>query len=221
MRITPFHPTFPIFLAPGTQDETFAIWNYTSMKQLVSISRHKSRVLCAKFHPKKNLIVSSGREGTIILWRFDSLAEKLSFGEGDKITDADVKIFKFLTLASEKVYWVSFHPTSGLIISCDDKYTIKIWRYEEQDLKHKCLYSKPECVEVHSKTNQIVSSCYKQKFTVLDCDGNIIDSFYRDDWSPRVLDCHKTLPLVAVAGYYSLIIFALKKHKNEVQVLYK
>lgn len=83
------HSTFPIFLT-GAQDAEIALWDYKRREQIVSINGHQDTALCAQFHAKKNLIVSCSINGTIILWSFDKLAEKILVESSEKITNNDV-----------------------------------------------------------------------------------------------------------------------------------
>lgn len=113
--------------------------------------------------------------------------------------------------------WVSFHPHSTLILSCDLEKTLKIWSITDNNIILKKNVQDEhfhmQCVEVHPRTHHIVSCSIDGCFKVRTDDGKCIDNYFtKDEWQNK-LDCHTSLQLVALGTEKALIILALNKAK--------
>lgn len=215
INITSFHHSLSIFLSASC-DNTLRIWDYKSQNELVCLIEHEYFVCCAKFHSSKNLIVTCSWDETIKIWNFNKLAEKVVAESQEKVNKNDIHLFKKVKCDQHKFNWVSFHPHLELICSRNYNGVLQIWSYSgsnndlvlEKDVPKTGYYM---CVEAHPKTGQIAASSSFGRFKVLDVDGNCVDTYYTIDMLQSKLDCHKYLPLVALATNNSIVIISLDK----------
>ena len=104
-------------------------------------------VMCAVFHPKKNLIASASLDNTVRLWDYSFLKRKYTTKDGKNtrpneiISGNEVDLIQVLDGHDRGVNWVDFHPTLNLIASASDDYKIKLWKYTSQRAwEHDTLY---------------------------------------------------------------------------------
>ena len=92
-------------------------------------------VMCAQFHPSKDLIVSCSLDQTVRLWDYTNLNNKYtSVGKKDKSQDdglpkQEVEIKAIMEGHDRGVNWCAFHPTANLIVSGADDRKVKLWKY--------------------------------------------------------------------------------------------
>ena len=92
--------------------------------------------MCARFHPKDDLIISSSLDQTIRVWDFKSLKSKHASAGGSKsstdiFSGTDVTV-KFILEGHERgVNWATFHTSSPHIVSGADDRTVRLWRYSD------------------------------------------------------------------------------------------
>lgn len=125
-----------------SDDQTLRIWNWQS-RQLVSLlTGHNHYVMCGKFHPKDDLLLSCSLDQTIRLWDFSKLRKKHTGGAGKSdLVSAEVELVALLEAHERGVNWVSFHPHQNMFVSAADDRKIRLWKYSETKAwEHDTLY---------------------------------------------------------------------------------
>lgn len=104
-------------------------------------------VMCATFHPTKNLIASASLDNTVRLWDYSYLKRKYTTKDGKNtrpdeiISGNEVDLIQVLDGHDRGVNWVDFHPKLNLIASASDDYKIKLWKYtSNRAWEHDTLY---------------------------------------------------------------------------------
>lgn len=105
---------------------------------------HNHYVMCARFHPKDDLIVSASLDQSVRVWDISGLRKKHSAAptsmtfedqmaranpnQADMFGNTDA-VVKFVLEGHDRgVNWVSVHPTLPLIVSAGDDRLVKLWR---------------------------------------------------------------------------------------------
>lgn len=103
---------------------------------------HNHYVMCARFHPKEDLVVSASLDQSVRVWDISGLRKKHSAPTSNLMYEAQMNrepqadmfgntdaVVKFVLEGHDRgVNWVSFHPTLPLIVSAGDDRLIKLWR---------------------------------------------------------------------------------------------
>ena len=74
---------------------------------------HRAPVTCVAFHPKFEVLASSGEAGVVKLWNYDS-------GELERTLKGHTNVVKH----------VAFDPTGKILASCSSDLTVKLWDFE-------------------------------------------------------------------------------------------
>lgn len=105
------------------------------------LTGHTHYVMCARFHPTEDLVVSASLDQTLRLWDTSGLRERSggvagavgrsgsrSSAHGDIFAATDA-VCKFVLEGHERgANWAAFHPSMPLIASAADDKLIKLWR---------------------------------------------------------------------------------------------
>lgn len=141
------------------------------------------------------------------------MADKIRANSEETIINSDIQLIKKVKSHKRKFNWISFHPNLEFILSCDYEGMIQIWSSANNgaDLMF-VKYAEFDnylCVEAHRKGGLIVSTTSLGRFKVVNMDGYCVDTYITKNERQSKLDCHKTLPLVALATNKSLVILSL------------
>lgn len=74
---------------------------------------HRAPVTCVTFHPKFEVLASSGEAGVVKLWNYNS-------GELERTLKGHTNVVKH----------IAFDPTGKILASCSSDLTIKLWDFE-------------------------------------------------------------------------------------------
>ena len=132
--------------------------------QLSVLAGHGHYVMCAQFHPTKDLIISCSLDQTLRLWDFAQLKKKYTTALGAKTrpneaySSNDVETRSILEGHDRGINWCSFHPTQNIIVSAADDRKVKLWKYTETKAwEHDSLYGHSNnvcCAVFHEKLVQ-------------------------------------------------------------------
>lgn len=108
---------------------------------------HRAPVTCVAFHPKFQVLASSGEAGLVKLWNYDS-------GELERTLKGHTNVVKH----------IAFDPAGKLIASCSSDLTVKLWDFES----YACVKTL-RCVVVtlHCGFFLSPSPCYARPFPSL------------------------------------------------------
>jgi len=117
-----------------SDDQTVRVWNYLSRNQLTIMTGHTNLVMCAQFHPSKELIVSCSLDQTVRLWDYSNLIKKYTSSSSSKPSEGgysgtEVELKAIMEGHDRGINWCAFHPTQNLILSAADDRKVKLWKY--------------------------------------------------------------------------------------------
>ena len=78
------------FIATGSEDSSVKIWNYSDLKILKDLRRHKKLVSCILFMKTKHKVISSSWDSRIIIWNLRKGTEKVIPSGKDGIVSIDL-----------------------------------------------------------------------------------------------------------------------------------
>lgn len=146
IRTTFFHKNYP-WIISSSDDQTVRIWNWQSRSSIAILTGHNHYVMCAQFHPTEDLVASASLDQTVRIWDISGLRKKnavpgmgtsnrvgstaIATAQTDLFGQPDVIVKHVLEGHDRGVNWVSFHPTTPLIVSGADDRLVKLWRYNE------------------------------------------------------------------------------------------
>jgi len=92
---------------------------------------HSHYVMCAQWHPSRDLIVSCSLDATLRLWDFSQLRRKFSSegggrGQRQPLIGNEVELVLVIEGHDKGVNWCCFHPTSNIIASASDDRKVKL-----------------------------------------------------------------------------------------------
>lgn len=135
----------------------------------------------------------------------------------ERIVNDDVELVTSVEILGCDFFYVTFHPHSEHVLSTGYESTIRIWSISDNDFTlDKIWHHKDidlEYVEVHPQTHQILSCSHNFIFKVWDEQGNCVDSYTTKNEEQKWLNCHRTLPIVAIGCEKSLVILSLNNYK--------
>ncbi len=135
------------YLACGSFEKHFRIWDIKSRGLLHTFSGHEKSVLSVAFHPYKNLVASGSLDESIKVW--------------DIATTAVIDTFLG---HYGNIYDLEYTPDGKYLVSCAKDKTIKIWDIEN-DRFYKTLTDHDHavmCLSISPNGYYIVSGSYDQ-----------------------------------------------------------
>lgn len=75
MRVVSFLQEYPWILS-ASDDQTIRIWNWQSRSCVSILTGHNHYVMCARFHPSQDLIVSASLDSTVRVWDISGIQGK-------------------------------------------------------------------------------------------------------------------------------------------------
>lgn len=113
-----------------SDDLTIWLWNWQSKSQISIITGHGHYVMCARFHPFKDLIASGSLDSTLRIWNYSKLKSKFSSMHGTVyMLTNDVELSVLTEAHTKGINWVEFHPIEDLLLTCSDDKNIKLWKF--------------------------------------------------------------------------------------------
>jgi len=100
---------------------------------------HTNLVMCAQFHPSKELIVSCSLDQTVRLWDYSNLVKKYTSSGSSKPSEGsysgtEVELKAIMEGHDRGINWCDFHPTQNLILSAADDRKVKLWKYNGKNI---------------------------------------------------------------------------------------
>jgi coatomer subunit alpha len=199
------------------------------------LTGHNHYVMCARFHPSEDLVLSASLDQSVRVWDISGLRKKNvsitpDFGAqsqnnaaNDLFGTSDVVVKHVLEGHIRGVNWATFHPTMPLIASGADDREVKIWRmndikaWEVDTLRgHTTNVS---CVLFHPRKELLISNSEDKSIRVWDIQKNHSPQTIRRDadryW---ILAAHPRHNLLAAGHDSGLIIFKLNRERPPMDV---
>lgn len=109
-----------------------------SRQQLAILTGHSHYVMCAQFHPSKDILVTCSLDQTLRLWDFTNLKMKYTSSEmkgksEHKYITNEVEMKAVMEGHDRGVNWCMFHPTANFIVSGADDRKVKLWKYNGKE----------------------------------------------------------------------------------------
>lgn len=227
VRTVQFHKSQP-WIVSASDDHTIRIWNWQSRQCISVLSGHHHYVMCAAFHPTEDLVVSSSLDFTIRVWDISALKHSSTVVQDDFMGIAQLNpdlfgnndvMVKFTLEGHERgVNWVSFHPTSDIILSAGDDHTIKLWGYNDERAWELDTINghggNISCAIFHPNKDIIISAAEDKtlrfwdstRFTLIDVHREVQDRFW-------IVAAHPTQNLIAAGHDSGFLIFKLYRER--------
>ncbi|MBE9114276.1 hypothetical protein IQ249_00045 [Lusitaniella coriacea LEGE 07157] len=103
-------------IASSSWDGTIRLWQSDGTVRSI-IPAHTGQVLCVRFSPNGQTLVSAGEDGSISLWSLEG------------------RLLKTFTSRQGIVHWVDFSPDGQTLASAGDDRTVVLWSVEGQRLR--------------------------------------------------------------------------------------
>ncbi|KAL8436953.1 hypothetical protein ACSSS7_001317 [Eimeria intestinalis] len=191
------------------------------------LTGHTHYVMCARFHPTEDLVVSASLDQTLRLWDTSGLRERSggvvggvgrsgsrSSAHGDIFAATDA-VCKFVLEGHERgVNWATFHHSMPLIASAADDKLVKLWRYnavkawEVDTLRGHT--NNVSCLVFHPHRDLLISNSEDRTIRVWDVTRRTcLHTFRRDSDRFWVLAAHHTSGALAAGHDGGMVVFKL------------
>ncbi|CDJ39209.1 coatomer alpha subunit, putative [Eimeria tenella] len=209
------------------EEHEVRIWNWQSRVCMAVLTGHTHYVMCARFHPTEDLVVSASLDQTLRLWDTSGLRERSggvagavgrsgsrSSAHGDIFAATDA-VCKFVLEGHERgANWAAFHPSMPLIASAADDKLIKLWRYnsvkawEVDTLRGHS--NNVSCLVFHPHRDLLISDSEDRTIRVWDVSRRTcLHTFRRDMDRFWVLAAHPTSGAIAAGHDGGMVVFKL------------
>lgn len=180
------------------------------------LTGHGHYVMCAQFHPAKNILVSASLDQTLRLWDFTHLRKKYEScsAQGAMVGQFEVDTISVLEGHDRGVNWCVFHPTKNMIFSAADDKKIKIWKFSDSKAwESDTLYGHAHnvsCVIFNKNLNVLISNGEDKTIRVWDLDSrSLVETFKKENERYWILSAHPKQNLFAAGSDIGAVLFNL------------
>ncbi|OAF68265.1 Alpha-COP [Intoshia linei] len=240
-----FHKNKPIFVSGGddykikehpwiisaSDDQTCRIWNWQSRQCLGILAGHSNYVMCAIFHPVRNLVASCSLDQTIRIWDISNLFKKnisppqsafeekiRAVGRPELFSIGDFIVMHVLEGHDGAVNWVEFHKKLPILLSASDDKLIRIWKITDTKATQfdtlRGHHNHVSHVIFHPFKDIVISNSVDQTIRFWDLNSRIcIDSHRIENDRFWCLGVHPSNNLIAAGHDSGLMVFKLESER--------